>query len=320
MFFAMLMLAALLIELAIGWPAWLFAVIKHPVVWMGSLIGQLEKRLNAAEASDTHRSLMGLVTSVCVILASIGIAVIISTVLPNNIAGFLAEAVVASSLLASRSLYQHVNAVATPLIAGNQADARCALSHIVGRDTTELQESAMAGAAIESLAENASDGVYAPLFWGLLFGLPGIAGYKAINTLDSMIGHRTPRYLAFGVFAAKLDDLVNLIPARLSALLMSSMGGSYRSLFVIAGDARKHRSPNAGWPEGAMAYALGIRLSGPRIYNNVVSDEPWLNESGADACALDIKRALHLFVKTLGVTIVLLVLFVVLRLLGPLSA
>lgn len=313
MSFVLLMLVALLIDLMFGWPSRLYAVIKHPVVWIGSLITYLDNALNTQLASDSQRKLYGAFTTITVVFISVSIAALVSLVLPNTLIGLLIEAVVVSSLLASRSLYQHVKAVAVPLLQQDATQARIALSHIVGRDTSELEESAIASAAIESLAENASDGVFAPLFWGLLFGLPGIAGYKAINTLDSMIGHRTPKHLAFGAFAARLDDVVNVIPARLTAVLMVVVGNTLTSLSTITIDARKHRSPNAGWPEGAMACSLGIRLSGPRIYSDVVSEEAWLNESGADARALDIISALQLFTRTLGLTVVLLVITAVIQ-------
>ncbi|MFK7861588.1 MAG: cobalamin biosynthesis protein [Granulosicoccus sp.] len=197
MMFLSLMLMALLIELAVGWPDRLYVRIRHPVVWMGSLISVMERLLNDAGKTYRLRQMAGAVTTLIVVIVSVGVACVISYVLPDTIAGYLNEAVVASSLFASRSLYQHVNAVALPLLAGDDTKACEALSHIVGRNTSTLEETGIAGAAIESLAENASDGVFAPLFWGLLFGLPGITAYKAINTLDSMIGHRNERYLAF---------------------------------------------------------------------------------------------------------------------------
>ncbi len=310
MLFVELMLLAFVLEIALGWPDKLFSVIKHPVVWVGSLITFLERRLNQPSSTHSQHYLKGVVTSVLVIGVSVVVALCISVVLPNNFMGWIIEAVVASSLLASRSLYTHVNATAIPLQAGNLSSARIALSHIVGRDTNALDESSIASAAIESLAENASDGIYAPLFWGLLLGLPGIAGYKAINTLDSMIGHRSERYLSFGRFAAKLDDVVNLIPARISALLIAIVGGSLAAFSNIVSDAAKHRSPNAGWPEGAMAQALQIRLSGPRVYNDKISDEPWLNPTGSYAQALDVERALRIYKKSLALTGVLLLLSV----------
>jgi adenosylcobinamide-phosphate synthase len=171
---------------------------------------------------------------------------------------------------------------------------------IVGRDPARLDEAGVARAALESLSENASDGVVAPLFWGAVAGLPGIAAYKAINTMDSMIGHRNDRYEDFGKVAARLDDLVNLIPARLTGLAIALVSGRPRAaLRVMARDARRHRSPNAGWPEAAMAGALGIRLSGPRVYGDRVADEPWLNCGAPDPAPNDLSRGLALYVRAM---------------------
>ena len=302
------MLVGLLIELVAGWPQWLYARIKHPVVWMGSLITLMDSYLNKPHKTYRYRQIAGTVTTCCVVSISTGIGWTISNVLPDSTIGFIVEATIASSLLATRSLYEHVKAVADPLSVGNLSKAREALSHIVGRDTSVLDESGMAAAAIESLAENASDGVFAPLCWGLLFGLPGIAAYKAINTLDSMIGHRSHQYAAFGFFAAKLDDIANLLPARLTALLIAFAGGSVLRLRWIAQDAEKHRSPNAGWPEGAMAYALQIKLSGPRTYGDTMTQEPWINEQAALPDANSLKDSLQIYQRTLLCTLTLLLL------------
>lgn len=302
-----LLLTALLIELVVGWPQWLYARIKHPVVWIGSLITLMERHLNKSYKSDCYRRLAGAMTTLCVVTICTGIGWAISNVLPHSTIGFIVEATLASSLLASRSLYEHVRAVAYPLSEGNLAAARKALSHIVGRDTSQLEESGIAAAAIESLAENASDGVFAPLCWGLVFGLPGITAYKAINTLDSMVGHRSDRYAAFGFFSAKLDDIANLLPARLSALLIAFAGGSLMRLGSIAQDATKHRSPNAGWPEGAMAYALKIKLSGPRSYNGRLTHEPWINEGAPTPSAITLSNSLRIYQRTLLYTLLLLI-------------
>ena len=174
--------------------------------------------------------------------------------------------------------------------------ARVAVSHIVGRDPRRLDAAGVARAALESLSENASDGVVAPVFWGVLLGLPGIAAYKAVNTLDSMIGHRTPRHEAFGWAAARIDDVANLVPARLTGVLIALASGRPRvPLATMWRDAGAHRSPNAGWPEAAMAGALGVRLSGPRVYADRVADEPWLNRGAPDPGAGDLRRGLALY-------------------------
>jgi adenosylcobinamide-phosphate synthase len=182
---------------------------------------------------------------------------------------------------------------------------------IVGRDPARLSEAGIARAAIESLAENASDGIVAPVFWGALFGLPGIFGYKAINTLDSMIGHRSARHEAFGWAAARIDDVANFIPARLTGLLFALLASrKAAALSCMMRDAHRHRSINAGWPEAAMAGALGSRLCGPRVYHGDVADEPWLNAAAPDPVAADVGRGLHLYARAM------LVLFALLAALG----
>jgi adenosylcobinamide-phosphate synthase len=219
--------------------------------------------------------------------------------------------VLASSLLAQRSLDAHVADVAIALEQHGIAAGRQAVSQIVGRDTANLDEPAVCRAAIESLAENFSDGVVAPLFWMVFAGLPGALAYKAINTADSMIGHKSPRHLAFGWAAARCDDLVNLPASRLSALwlvlaaaLLGLSPGA--ALATVRRDAGYHRSPNAGWPEAAMAGALGIRLSGPRIYDGVAVEERWVGEGNSELGARDIRRALKLYRTACGLQIAVL--------------
>ena len=223
-----------------------------------------------------------------------------TALLPAGPPGIAAEALIAASLLASRSLYEHVAAVATALGSGDVAAAREAVAHIVGRDPQGLNEAGIARAALESLAENASDAVVAPLFWGLLLGLPGIAAYKAVNTLDSMIGHRTARYQRFGQCAARLDDAVNWLPARLTgALFALAADNSADAWRVMCRDARRHRSVNAGWPEAAAAGALGVRLSGPRRYGGRQTAEPWLNGAAPDPDAHTLAAGLKLYVRAM---------------------
>ena len=191
--------------------------------------------------------------------------------------------------------------MALPLARGNLGQARAAVSMIVGRDPDRLDNAGVARAALESLAESASDGVVAPLFWGVIFGLPGIAVYKAINTMDSMIGHLSPRHAAFGWAAARTDDLVNLIPARLTGLMIAAVSGRWAdSIACMRRDAGKHRSPNAGWPEAALAGALGVRLSGPRVYDTQLTTEPWVNDGAPDPTALDLGRGLDLYLKAMA--------------------
>jgi adenosylcobinamide-phosphate synthase len=297
-----LLLAALLIEAAIGYPARLFAWIGHPVTWIGALIGWLDRSLNRETMSFAIRRMAGVVA--LLILLSVTLAVSLALVALCRLAGpfaLLPLALLASTLLAQRSLHEHVARVAEGLEQGGLAGGRRAVSMIVGRDPESLDESGVARAAIESLAENFSDGIVAPAFWLGLGGLPGGVLYKAINTADSMIGHKSPRYLAFGWAAARLDDLVNLPASRLTALLLiaaaaldrqADAGAAWRA---VRRDARCHRSPNAGWPEAAMAGALGLRLAGPRVYGAVRVEDGWMGDGRAEATAADIRRALALY-------------------------
>ncbi|RDD70375.1 adenosylcobinamide-phosphate synthase CbiB [Paracoccus versutus] len=288
-------LTALLVDALIGWPDALYRRISHPVVWIGRLISALDARWNRGR----HRIARGALA----VAVTLGAAVIPALLLTWALAGLPFGPVIlgllAWPLVATRSLHDHVAAVARPLAAGDVPAAREAVAMIVGRDLDDRPEP-IARAALESLAENASDGVVAPLFWAAVAGLPGIAAYKAINTLDSMIGHMSPRHALFGRVAARLDDLVNLPASRLTGLLFVAAAGSRRAWRVMRRDARRHRSPNAGWPEGAMAGALDVRLSGPRRYHGVESPEPWLNAGARDPGAADLLRGLALYRRAMA--------------------
>ncbi|MEI5667061.1 adenosylcobinamide-phosphate synthase CbiB [Bosea sp. CCNWLW174] len=297
-----LLLAALLTEAAIGYPARLFAWIGHPVTWIGALIGALDRSLNRESMSFAIRRLAGV--AALLILLGVTLAASLALVALGRLAeplALLPLALLASSLLAQRSLHEHVARVAQGLEQGGLTGGRKAVAMIVGRDPESLDEAGVARAAIESLSENFSDGIVAPAFWLGLGGLPGGVLYKAINTADSMIGHKSPRHLAFGWAAARLDDLVNLPASRLTALLLiaaaaldrqAEAGAAWRA---VRRDARRHRSPNAGWPEAAMAGALGLRLAGPRVYGAVRVEDGWMGDGRAEATAADIRRALALY-------------------------
>lgn len=294
------MLVAMAIDAVLGWPGALFARIGHPVTWLGGLIGALDTRWNRTSDTPVQRRLAGVAVALIVIALAAATGWLVQWFVPPDWRAVVLIGVLAWPLVALRSLHDHVAAVRDPLAAGDMIAARSAVSMIVGRDPNQLEEAGIARAAIESLAENTSDGVVAPLFWGALFGLPGIAGYKAINTLDSMIGHRSERHGAFGCAAARIDDVANFIPARLTGLLFTLTGPALRdALLCMVRDARHHRSPNAGWPEAAMAGALGVRLCGPRSYNGELADEPWLNESARDPAAADVSRALEMYVRAM---------------------
>jgi adenosylcobinamide-phosphate synthase len=306
----LLVVAALLLDAAIGDPDWLWRRAPHPVVWIGNGIGWLERRLNRESWSKHRRKLAGVLTVVILVAVSVLVGALLSDLLHGHWLGFIAEALIASTLIAQRSLYQHVARVHLAFTEGGLPAARKAVAMIVGRDPERLDEAGVARAAIESTAENFSDGIVAPVFWLALLGLPGLIAYKAINTADSMIGHRTDRYVDFGWAAARLDDLVNLVPARLSGALVAIAapiaGGSIAtSMKTMFRDARQHRSPNAGWPESAMAGALGIALSGPRVYPEGIANEPYLNADGRVAEPNDIRRALHVYAAACALEVVI---------------
>jgi adenosylcobinamide-phosphate synthase len=300
---------ALLIERAVGYPPRLFRLIGHPVTWMGALITWLDTRLN----QGANRRLKGAVMLLLLLLTGLAISLLVVAVTRRVPFGWVLEALIASSLLAQKELGRAVKAVADTL-AVSLDSGRSAVSHIVGRDPDTLDEAGIARAAIESLAESTSDGVVAPLFWLLIGGLPGIVLYKAANTADSMVGHRTERHAEFGWASARCDDWLNWIPARLSALLIAGAAFLVRRADPEAAwstalrDARKHASPNAGWPEAAFAGALGFELGGPRAYSGEVHDLPHFGDGKANLTALDILKALELYWSAmnllLGLTLV----------------
>ncbi len=293
---------ALIIERGIGYPGWLVRAVGHPVTWIGALIAFLDRSLNRETVSPQQRRVMGVLALViiCAIAGVAGWAII--WLLGSTIFGLIVAALIASSLIAQKSLEEHVLAVAEALHADGVEAGRAAVSQIVGRDPEALDESGIARAAIESLAENFSDGVVAPAFWLALLGLPGAAIYKAVNTADSMIGHKTERHAHFGWAAARFDDLVNLPASRLTALLIvfaaaitrdANAGAAWRA---VRNDAPLHRSPNAGWPEAAIAGALGLALAGPRAYGGKVVDDAVMGVGGTiEANAADIGRAVQLY-------------------------
>lgn len=297
---ALFLLLGLVLDAIIGDPDWLWRRAPHPVTLMGRLIDIADHRLNNARWEDHSRRLSGIITVIVLLVVAVLVGWLLHDIAAlHPVAGIIEVAVVAV-LIAQRSLYEHVDRVRQAFAERGLDGARTAVAEIVGRNPSSLDQAGVCRAAIESTAENFSDGVVAPAFWYLVAGLPGIIAYKMINTADSMIGHRTPRHQAFGWAAARLDDLANFIPARLAALLLaytgSTVGGNFRTAVETARrDAPGHRSPNAGWPEAAMAGALGLALAGPRTYGDMTIDDAWMNSRGRQAATPDdIARALRL--------------------------
>ena len=282
----LVLLLALALDWLIGDPAPVYCRIPHPVVMIGHLITALDMRFNRGSAW------VGAGMAVFVVALCAGIGWALAWGMRTFPGGWAVEALVASALLGYRGLHDAARAVALGLEEDNLEAGRAAATHIVGRDPDGLDEAGVARAAIESVAENLSDGVVAPLFWYVLLGLPGMLAYKAVNTLDSMIGHRTPRHKAFGRFAARLDDAANWPAARITGIVLCLVGGGWR---VMWRDARKTISPNAGWPEAAMAGALGVALAGPRTYAGKGVDAPWLGDGRREATPADIYGALRIY-------------------------
>jgi adenosylcobinamide-phosphate synthase len=288
---ATLTLAALAVEAVVGYPDRLHRRLPHPVVGLGALISEGERRLNRSDRSPRASRLSGIAT----VAATAGVAAL-AGLAASRLPG--PASVLAATLgLAQRSLCDHVSAVAKALEADDLPAARAAVGMIVGRDTAGLDASGVATAAIESLAESFNDGVVAPAFWLALAGLPGLYAYKAVNTADSLIGHREPRWKDFGWAAARTDDLMNLAPARFAGVLIAMAGGG--GWKTMLRDARRHASPNAGWPEAAMAGALGVRLGGPVAYDGVMTDRPVFGDGPAPTVA-DLKQALNIYVRATG--------------------
>jgi adenosylcobinamide-phosphate synthase len=299
-----LALLALSIEAAFGYPHALLRRIGHPVIWMGALIEFLDRRLNKERDDVVQRRRKGTIALTILLATVVIITTFITHVAGNEFVALIILAILASSLPAQRSLASHIRAVANALDVSIDA-GREAVAHVVGRDVAALDQAGVARAAIESLAENFSDGVVAPVFWTALFGLPGGAAYKAVNTADSMIGHRTPRHEAFGSAAARLDDLVNWPASRIAAGLIIAAAYVTRGADAnaarnaVSRDAKNHTSPNAGWPEAAIAGALGLRLGGRRIYDGIMVEDAFMGDGRRDANAGDVRRALSLYRRAL---------------------
>jgi len=285
---------ALLLDALIGDPKSLWSKVPHPAVMMGKVISWADQRFNDDDDPESTRKVNGILVCVALIVSMLILAAIVCY-LPFS---WLLSVLIGASLLAQRSLVEHVQAVADALRIST-TDGRVMVARIVGRDTANMSHEGISRSAIESAAENFSDGLVAPLFWFLVAGLPGILIYKIINTADSMIGYRTPRHQSFGWACARFDDVLNWIPARLTAVIILLTAQVKTSFSKIHNDAIKHRSPNAGWPEAAMARALGVALSGPRSYEGEMRDFPWVNENGRhEAGAADIENACSILWKS----------------------
>jgi len=291
---------ALLVERLFGYPKPLYDKIGHPVEWFGSVLKKLEALLYDPQAEPMQARLRGLAVLLALLLIVTIPAVFVASILSTLKFGWIVEALLATALIAQHSLYEHVSAVGKGLdISLNEG--RKAVARIVGRDPAALDESGIVKGALESLAENASDGIVAPVLWYALLGLPGIVAYKAINTADSMIGHKSERYIYFGWAAARLDDLINLPASRLTGFLFAAAAAwndqerGKIALQAMWREAPKHQSPNAGWPESALAASLGVKFGGPRSYEGALVDLPWMGEGRETLNRDDIRKGLRLY-------------------------
>ncbi|MEP2979563.1 MAG: adenosylcobinamide-phosphate synthase CbiB [Lentilitoribacter sp.] len=300
----LILVLAIVLDMFVGDPDWIWRKLPHPVVFFGKVISVLDQYLNRIRDNRRTRKRFGLLALFVMLIIALGIGVLLASVFREiGVMGFVIEIIIVAVLIAQKSMSDHIKSIIVPLSSGDIEGARYAVSMIVGRQTSEMNASDVTRSSIESLAENFSDGVVAPIFWYALLGLPGILMYKMLNTADSMIGHKSVEYEDFGWASAKLDDMANWLPARLSALLIAvaaliSIGPkSFKdAIWTVLNNASLHRSPNAGWPETAMAGALGIVLSGPRSYGDKVTHEPYLNPTGRlKLTHLDLEKATKIF-------------------------
>ena len=311
----LVLILAIIVDAVAGDPRWLYSRIPHPIVVIGHQIELLDRFFNRTQYSPVTRKLFGVIS----ILIIVSLAWLIGWMIAwscNQVSfGVALQALIVSIFLAQNSLYQHVASVAKACKADDLIDARSQISHIVGRDPNSLDQRAIGRAAIESLSENFSDGVVAPIFWYVVGGLPALIAYKALNTSDSMIGYLTDKYADFGWCAARLDDAANFIPARLSAFIITiaafiipSATGN-RAFTTAIRDAKKHRSKNAGWPEAAMAGALGIKIAGPRNYDGILVEDVWMGDGIANVDASHIFMALRIYCVACILNVFWLILF-----------
>ena len=301
---AFLLAAAMALDAALGEPEWLWSRVRHPAVLIGNLIGALDRRLNRGG----NRRLKGAAVALFLVAAAVIAGQVLAALGP------VVEILACAILLAQKSLVTHVSDVADAM-RRSLPEGRTMVARIVSRDTSAIDESQIARSAIESASENLSDGVIAPAFWFLVGGLPGLLVYKAINTADSMIGYRTEKYLEFGWASARLDDLLNLIPARLTGLMIVALARGFGQWRETVADARRHVSPNAGWPEAAMARALDVALAGPRSYHGQIRDLAWVNGAARRTIgAFEITRAVDMLWRVWGLVFALVLLWFVLTL------
>ena len=304
---ALIIFFSVCIDIFFGWPKVLINSIGHPIIWVGKLINFFDLLLNKDSFKPFFRYFFGILTLLTTTILCVFLAISIVNYTNHYKYNFLFLIVLIWPFIAINSMYSHIKDIIDDLEKGNIKAARFSTSKIVSRDTGSLSEKELIRASLESLSENTSDGIIAPIFWALLFGLPGIVAYKVVNTLDSMIGYKNHKYNYFGWASAKLDDLINYFPARITSILFlifsKNVLSNFKNLLI---DAPKHKSPNAGWPEAAFAYTINVRLSGPRVYDGLTYNEKWVNEYGLEPKLIHLKQSLILFKKVIILLLLLL--------------
>lgn len=283
----------LILPLLIGWLLDFFfgdpSRLPHPIVWFGKMISWGEHRLN----KGSYRMAKGAVMAICFILMIFFAVWGLKRLIPNMVLWLVLDTIIIFYCLAGTTLIREVREVFLALDRSLD-EGRQQVARIVGRETSELSAQEVRTAALETLAENLSDGVIAPLFWLALLGTSGMLAYKMVNTLDSMIGYRTERYKDFGCWAARIDDIANFIPARLTALLMVIASGKLSLLKFVWRNGRRHASPNSGYPEAALAGALNCRFGGPHYYFGELFDKPYIGENDRDLTTQDMHTAVRI--------------------------
>ena len=304
---ALIIFFSVCIDIFFGWPKVLINSIGHPIIWVGKLINFFDLLLNKDSFKPFFRYFFGILTLLTTTILCVFLAISIVNYTNHYKYNFLFLIVLIWPFIAINSMYSHIKYIIDDLEKGNIKAARFSTSKIVSRDTESLSEKELIRASLESLSENTSDGIIAPIFWALLFGLPGIVAYKVVNTLDSMIGYKNHKYNYFGWASAKLDDLINYFPARITSILFlifsKNILSNFKNLLI---DSPKHKSPNAGWPEAAFAYTINVRLSGPRVYDGLTYNEKWVNEYGLEPKLIHLKQSLILFKKVIILLLLLL--------------
>lgn len=310
-----LLLIGIFFEICLGWPNIFLKNFSHPVIWIGNLIKLLDNNLNKKEFSHKVKKILGIFTLLIVIFITLFFFKIITIVLQYYFFEEFFYVVIIWSLMCTRSLYSHIIQIFNDLKRNDIIKARYSLSQIVGRDTKKLKKKAIIRASLESLSESTSDGIIAPIFWYFLFGMYGLIIFKIINTLDSMIGYKSKKYLAYGYASAKVDDILNILPSRLTGLIFVSLSFKpFETFKTMISNASKSTSPNAGWPESAFAGALSVRLGGPKTYHGILNNDKWLNGECSDPTINDLREGIKLYIKSVILIIFIIILFTIFQL------